>query len=98
MANSNPDSKEIFECNLVDNFYPNRPCELENVCLYDFVKWYIYNGNDSNGQRINKKLIKSRLPNHCVYDPSKENEKDYFYSLLLLFHPFRNESDLIAKD
>jgi len=29
----------------------------------------------------------------------KRNEKeDYFYSLLLLFHPFRNESDLIAKD
>jgi len=69
-------------------------------CLYDFVKWYdIYNGNDSNDQRIYKIIIKPRLPNHRVYDPSKENEKeDYFYSLLLLFHPFRNESDLIAKD
>jgi len=68
------------------------------MCLYDFVKWYIYNGNDSNGQRTYKKLIKPRLPNHRVYDPSKENEKeDYFYSLLLLFHPFRNESDLIAN-
>jgi len=44
MANSDPDSTDVFECNLVDNFYSNGPCELENVCLYDFVKWYIYNG------------------------------------------------------
>ena len=41
LADNNPDSTEVFENNLIDNFYPNRPSDLENVCLYDFVKWYI---------------------------------------------------------
>ena len=53
----------------------------------------------SSGRRTYKKLNKPHLPNHRVYDPRKENEKqDYFYSLLLLFHPFRNECDLLEKD
>ena len=34
-------------------------------------------------------------PIHKIYNPSKE--KDYFYSLLLLFVPFRNEGDLIEE-
>ena len=33
----NPDSTDIFEENLVDNFYPERPDDMEEVCLYDFV-------------------------------------------------------------
>ena len=38
------------------------------------------------------------LPNHRVYDPAKENEREnYYYSLLLLFIPFRNEADLIEE-
>ena len=28
-----PDSTDVFENNLIDNFYPNRPNELENVCV-----------------------------------------------------------------
>ena len=28
-----PDSTDIFEDNLIDNFYPNRPEELEDLCL-----------------------------------------------------------------
>ena len=45
-----------------------------------------------------RKLNKSVLPNHRVYNPNKENEKEnYFYSLLLLFVPSRNEEDLIEE-
>ena len=34
------------------------------------------------------KLKKSRLPNHKLFDPQKENQReDYFYSLILLFVP-----------
>ena len=32
-----PNSTNIFEPNLVDTFYPERPDEMEDVCLYDFV-------------------------------------------------------------
>ena len=40
MAESNPDSTYIFEPNLIDNHYPNRPKELENVCLHEYISAY----------------------------------------------------------
>ena len=94
-----PDSVNIFNSNLIDDFYPARPAELEDVCLYDFVKHYSYNGIDFSGNRSYRKLEKSRLPNHRLYDPTKENEREsYYYSLLLLFLPFRDEADLISEN
>jgi len=44
---------------------------------------YVYKSTDASGERV-KKLNKSHLPNHRIYDPNKGD-----YSLL----PFRNESD-----
>ena len=36
------------------------------------------------------------MPNHIVYNPTKEEQRDsYYYSLLLLFVPFRSESELV---
>ena len=88
----------IFNSNLINDFYPARPAEFENVCLYDFVKHYTYCGVDSSGNRAYRKLEKPRLPNHRMYDPTKENEREnYYYSLLLLFVPFRHEADLIGE-
>ena len=46
MAASNPNAEDIYAPSLIDNFYPTRPNELENVCLYDFVAHYKYDGND----------------------------------------------------
>jgi len=92
-----PDFVDIFEGNIIDDFYPKRPDELENVCLYDFVRWYVLLETDSVGNRKYRKLNKSHLPNHKLYDPSKEDQReDYYYCLLLLFVPFRNESDLLG--
>ncbi|CAI8024100.1 hypothetical protein GBAR_LOCUS14030 [Geodia barretti] len=31
----NPDSTDTFEENLVDDFYPKRPDDMEEICLYD---------------------------------------------------------------
>ena len=37
-------------------------------------------------------------PNHKIYNPNREKEREsYYYSLLLLFVPFRNEEDLIGN-
>ena len=33
----NPDSTDIFEDNLIHNFYLSRSGVLEDVCLHDFV-------------------------------------------------------------
>ena len=84
--------------NVLDHFYPQCPRNLDDVCLYDFIKWYEYSGTDANGQRTYRKRTKAWLPNHKLYDPSNEQQReDYFYSLILLYIPFRNESDLIGK-
>ena len=96
LAESDPDSSEYYQANLIDDFYPNRPAILKDVCLYDFVKWYRKAGCDKDGTRQYFKLEKPVIPNHRIYDPSKPEEREaYFYSLLLLFVPFTNESDLL---
>ena len=58
MAESDPENKDIFEQNLIENYYPERPNKLDDICLYDFVDYY---GYDNDG---NRKLKKPRLPNH----------------------------------
>jgi len=94
----NDGSVSILDKNMTDDFYPQRPDELKDVCLYDFVKWYIYTETDCSGNRKYRKLNKPCIPNHRLYDPNKEDEQDdYYYSLLLLFVPFGTESDLLGK-
>ena len=96
MAEHNPDTEEIFEDNLLDTYYPQRPARLEDVCLYDFVANYDWYAKDRNGNRKYSKLNKPRLPNHKLFDPEKEAQReDYYYSLILLFVPFRTESSLL---
>jgi hypothetical protein len=57
---------------------------------------YNWQNRDSDGNRKYTKLKKARLPNHKLFDPQKENEREhYFYSLILLFVPFRDESNLL---
>ena len=98
MRECNPNSTDIFEANLIDTFYPERPDDMEDVCLYDFVADYVKTGVDKDGNTTYRRLTKSVLPNHKLYNPNKEDEKEsYYYSLLLLFVPFRNEGDLIEE-
>ena len=98
LAESDPDSKDLYQANLLDNFYPNRPASLHDVCLYDFIKWYRKGNDDANGRRQYVKLQKPRIPNHRIYDPNNPEEREaYFYSLLLLFVPFTDESQLVGE-
>lgn len=34
------DSHECFMNNWISDYYPNRPVELEDCCLYEFMRWY----------------------------------------------------------
>ena len=71
---------------------------MENVCLYDFVAEYIKCGVDEHGNTQYRRLNKTTLPNHRIFNPKKEDEREsYYYSLLLLFVPFRNEVELIGE-
>ena len=93
LAESDPHSNDLYQANLIDNFYPNRPTSLAHVCLFDFVKWYRRGDNDAEGRRQYVRLGKPKIPNHRIYDPNKPDEREaYFYSLLLLFVPFTDMS------
>ena len=99
LQDSDPESSNIFESNLVDDYYPRRCRQLEDVCLYDLVRDYDRMGVDKDDQYTYSKLTKSHLPNHKLFGPEKENQReDFFYSLLLLFVPFRREADLLGPD
>ena len=96
MQESDPNSTNILETGMMDTYYPQRPTELEMVCLYDFIKWYEYRGGDEIGNRMYTKVSKARLPNHKLFDPTSEHQREeFYYSLMLLFVPFRDESALI---
>ena len=97
MRDMNPDSTDIFENNVIDTFYPQRPTHMEDICLYEFVAEYTKSGMDTDGNIVYRKSIKPILPNHKIYNPNREEEQEcFYYSLLLLFVPFREESNLIA--
>lgn len=34
------DCNDIFCPTIIDTYYPNRPQNLDNVNLYDYVRWY----------------------------------------------------------
>lgn len=96
-------STDIFYPSLIDDYYPNRPEELDSVHLYDYAKWYeitkvipknsdveIY---DLGGGLYLKKRRRGYLINHYRYNPNVEPEK-YFHALLLLFKPWRDTNEL----
>ena len=67
-----PQSTDIFEDNLIDNYYPEQPDDMEEVCLYDFVAEYEKCGEDDDGNPVYRERSKPILPNHRVYNPAKE--------------------------
>ena len=64
MAESDPNSNNLHQANLLNNFYPNWPAALTHVCLYDFAKWYRRGDNDAEGRRQYIKAGKPKVVNH----------------------------------
>lgn len=103
LKNTDPESTDIFCPSLIDDYYPNRPKDLEHLCLYNFAKWYDTTktepkNNLSEYYEIRpglflKKRLRGYLINHFRYNVANRPE-DYFYSLLLLFQPWRNTDEL----
>ena len=76
MAVHNPDTEDIYENNLLDTHYPQRPESLEDVCVCDLVANYNWQGRDNDGDRKYTKLKKPRLPNHKLFDPQKCTKRE----------------------
>ena len=95
LKENNPDSDDVFAPSLVDVHYPSRPDELEDLCLNDFVKYIDWYHRDKDGKKTYRRLAKSRVPNQIR---KIEQVDDYYYSLILLFVPFKNENDLLLPN
>ena len=97
------DSEDLFYASWVDTYYPNRPTDLEDTTLYDFVAWYDLESKEPKSSvnyfhfydRFLKKRTRPYLVNHYRYNPNQDAEK-YFYSILLLFKPWRQCDSLLG--
>ena len=89
MAESDPHSNDLYQANLLNNFYPNQLAALSHVYLHDFVKWYHRGDSNVEGRRQYVRARRPKVVNHRIYDPNKLDEREAacFYSLLLLFVP-----------
>ena len=75
MLETDPDSDKLFEQNLLDDFYPERPEALKDVSLYDFVQFYCKSGTDATGNREYSKLMKPKIVNHKLFDSKNLSNK-----------------------
>ena len=97
------DSEDILYPSLTDTYYPNRPVDLESTSLYTFLSWYdvvsVQPGEITTYYPLLGRYLKKRqkpyLLNFFKYSPEQEPEK-YFYSMLLLFKPWRASDSLMG--
>lgn len=99
----NDNSTDIFHPSLIDTYYPSRPKKLESTNLYDFAKWYDIVKTKPYSKTVEyyvlgdclylKKCKRGYLINHYKYNVHTQPEH-YYFSLLLLFKPWRDISEL----
>ena len=89
------------------DIYPDRPDELQNCSLYEFLGWYereVLIANDDKAKlrlktfrfTLRRRREKPYLITHQLVNPhqSKENEELYYSYLLKLFKPWHVDADL----
>ena len=108
-----PESKYIYNKDLLSTYYPQRPNDLEYMCLNEFAatyeRGYLPKKGDTESHNENPNIIKLKGDNgvmkkrskkaliyHHEFDPYVDPEK-YYFSLLLLWKPWRKEVDLLQN-
>ena len=93
------DSTNIYFNNLIDDYYPNRPDVLEDVCLFTFAQWFEYtsiqkprslilkNNLGFLHHRTKPKVIKTPL----IRTFNEQSIEKLSYQTLMLFVPWREE-------
>lgn len=98
------ESSDIFYESFIDDDYPNRPEQLEHVCLFEFATWYDIHKdspkrNDieyykmKTGKKFAWKRKNMYLLSHYEYKV-ETNPEAFYYTLLLLFQPWRDTTEL----
>ena len=103
----NPESTDIFQKDMLSTYYPYRPDDKEDMSLKEYASeyergykvpkktelsksWLTLKG-ENNGMM--RPRLKKALIYHHEFDPHVDPEK-YYFSLLLLFKPWRKEEEL----
>ena len=99
-------SQQIFFINTgCSTLNPNRPDQMEDTCLHDMLAWYEkeHVGNEEMRLRTGRVYLRRRtskpyIITHKLTNPNKsdDSQETYFYHLLKLFKPWRNESDICS--
>lgn len=105
IENLDNQSTDLYYPSMIDIHYPNRPTEMENTNLFNFASKYDIVKKKPHltelecyeypGYGFIKKRPRSHLIKHPIYNWKLEPEK-YFHSLLMLFKPWREESELLG--
>ena len=106
LVQSDENSTDIFYDHWVLDIYPARPDVLEDVSLHEFLGWYEKGGNvkdvtmrlkNGNGC-LRKRTVKPYIVTHPIVNPNRSSEEKerYFYQLLKLFRPWRDEQNICS--
>lgn len=106
-------STDIFYNNMID-YYHARPIELFNLCLFEFLQWYVKCADkdvdisvtsSSRQPRIRLRplfqhvIMRKRLKVLIIRLPKLPlSSDDYFYGLLMCFLPHQNKEELVQKN
>ena len=102
-------STEIFSNNMIDTYYPNRPDNLEHLCLHSLVSQFDFKTKSCSDKESHQECVKLKnnlgflhkrneiqLIKTPVYkSTSHVNRESYFHQILMLFKPWRNEEELL---
>ncbi|XP_073986899.1 uncharacterized protein [Rhodnius prolixus] len=105
LQNMPANSTDIYLKSWLDDYYPYRPDDLENLNLYDFSRYYDLSRDQLEAEnRIklkNNVVLRKRGKPYVIQHPNyktlntEQDRNKYYHSLLLLFKPWRNESDIL---
>ena len=96
-------SEKIYHTNLADDYYPNRPDSLKNVCLRYVVEWFEYTTTKCSPSHqecltlknnlgfLHKKSKPKLIKTQNIKPVDADSTEQYFHQLLFLFKPWRNE-------
>ncbi|XP_073990954.1 uncharacterized protein [Rhodnius prolixus] len=105
LKNMPANSTDIYLKSWLNDYYPNRPDNLETLNLYDFCRYHDLSRDQLEAENriklknnvILRKRGKPYVIQHPIYKTlnTEQDRNKYYHSLLLLFKPWRNESDIL---
>uniref|UniRef100_A0A1X7TLY3 Uncharacterized protein n=1 Tax=Amphimedon queenslandica TaxID=400682 RepID=A0A1X7TLY3_AMPQE len=78
-------SKGIFNPSIIEDIYPTRRNNMEDVYLYKFMANCTFDKIGENGEREYKLQSKPVFSKHRTFNTMQKAERDDFYGSLILF-------------